>query len=217
MKILTWNCRGLGSSRTVHELTKLIRIFKPQILFLIETKRKNAEMDWLRVKWDYDNCMVVDSVGRAGGLAMLWNNQSQIEVLSYSKFHIDVKVNGELMDESWRFIGFYGHFQTHKRGETWDLLRALHDQMVLPWLCAGDFNEILSDNEKQGGASRPAKQIQDFQDVVRECGFYEMQFSGSKFTWTRGTGEGLIAERLDRSFVNDDFRDRFPFSFEQHI
>ena len=76
MNILTWNCRGLGSPRTVHKLIKLIRIFKPQILFLIETKRKNAEMDWLRVKCDYDNCMVVDSVGRVGGLAMLWNNQS---------------------------------------------------------------------------------------------------------------------------------------------
>ena len=65
----------------------------------------------------------------------------------YSKFHIDVKVNGETMEDSWRFTGFYGHFQTHKRGETWDLLRVLHDQMALPWLCVGDFNEILTGNE----------------------------------------------------------------------
>ena len=38
-----------------------------------------------------------------------------------------------------------------------------------------DFNEILADNEKQGGAPCPVRQIQVFHDVVREYGFSEMQ------------------------------------------
>ena len=89
--------------------------------------------------------------------------------------------------------------------------------MVLPWLCAGDFNEILIDNEKQGGAPGLVKQVQDFQDVVMECGLSEMHFSGSGFTWTRENGEGVIAERLDKGFINDGFWDRFSHSFEQYF
>ena len=75
MNIMTWNCQGLRSPRTVHELTKLIRKFKPHIIFLIETKRKKSEMEWLRYKWDFSNCLTMDCIGRGGGLAMLWSSE----------------------------------------------------------------------------------------------------------------------------------------------
>ena len=127
MNLLTWNCRWLGSPRTVHELTKVIRIFKPQIVFLIETKRKKTEMEWLLIKWEYDSCLVVDSVGKAGGPALLWKQELHVGVLSYSNSHIDAKVNGDTVGDSWRFTRFYGHFQTHKRVESWNLLRSLHE------------------------------------------------------------------------------------------
>jgi len=37
MKIISWNCRGLGSPRTVPSLKYLVRVYKPDILFLCET------------------------------------------------------------------------------------------------------------------------------------------------------------------------------------
>jgi len=37
MIILSWNCRGLGEPRTVPALCDLIRIHKPDIIFLSET------------------------------------------------------------------------------------------------------------------------------------------------------------------------------------
>lgn len=33
---------------------------------------------------------------------------------------------------------------------SWRLLRDLHAYIDLPWLCGGDFNEILFDEEKVG-------------------------------------------------------------------
>ena len=108
MKIMSWNCRGLGSSRTVHELTKLLRKYKPQILFLIETKRKRAELEGLRNKWSFDYCLSVDCIGRAGGLALFWCEQINIEVRSYFSSHIDVKIMGDRVEDNWRFTGFYG-------------------------------------------------------------------------------------------------------------
>ena len=32
--------------------------------------------------------------------------------------------------------------------ETWNLMRLLHQQVTLPWICIGNFNETLSMNEK---------------------------------------------------------------------
>lgn len=46
----------------------------------------------------------------------------------------------------------------------------------LPWLICGDFNEILNEEEQDGGATRPYNQIRQFKDIVDECGVKDMGF-----------------------------------------
>jgi exonuclease III len=43
MKIISWNCRGLGSKGKKEEVGKLIRVEKPSILLLHETKMRDLE------------------------------------------------------------------------------------------------------------------------------------------------------------------------------
>ena len=71
----------------------MVRKFNPLVLFLIETKKKSTEMEWLRARWHFDNCLAVDSVGRGGGLALLWMNEVRLEVKSFSVQHIDANVS----------------------------------------------------------------------------------------------------------------------------
>ncbi|OMO77956.1 hypothetical protein CCACVL1_14735 [Corchorus capsularis] len=61
------------------------------------------------------------------------------------------------LDGTWRFMSFYGHPETSRRSESWVLLKLLasRSSLPLPWMCAGDFNEILSNDEKIGGPLRP--------------------------------------------------------------
>ena len=73
---------------------------------------KRFKMEWLKHKWDYDNCLVVDYVGRAGGLALSWSAEVQVDVNSYSTFHINMKVSGNRIEDTWHFTRFYGHHQT---------------------------------------------------------------------------------------------------------
>jgi hypothetical protein len=40
----------------------------------------------------------------------------------------------------------------------------------------GDFNKLLSFEEKQGGAIRCHRKMQDFRDVMDECGFLDLGF-----------------------------------------
>ena len=46
MNCLSWNCRGIGNSRTVRALHSLVQQYNPNIVFLMETKigaKKNGE------------------------------------------------------------------------------------------------------------------------------------------------------------------------------
>ena len=70
-------------------------------------------------------------------------DEVEIEVRYFSKYHIDVLVEGKGTPNEWRFIGFYGKLETNKRHQSWDLLHTLKCQSTLPCFCARDFNEIL--------------------------------------------------------------------------
>ena len=76
---------------------------------------------------------------------------------------------------------FYGFSERSKRKQSWDLLRRLSTGSSLPWVCLGDFNDILSPDDKNGRVEHPAWLIRGFREVVSECGlsdlprrFYEM-------------------------------------------
>ena len=85
------------------------------------------------------------------------------------------------------------------------------------WLCAGDFNEIMCDDEKWGGYLRSVRQMEDFRSVTQDCNFQELLFSGSKFIWSMAKGEEMILERLDRGFANARWLSMYPNTCEQHL
>jgi hypothetical protein len=52
----------------------------------------------------------------------------------------------------------------------WDLLRTLKNHNPLSWLCTGDFNELVSRDEKWGRVVRPEPQMTKFRQVIDDCG-----------------------------------------------
>ncbi|GAV62396.1 hypothetical protein CFOL_v3_05920 [Cephalotus follicularis] len=107
-------------------------------------------MEDIRIKTGFKNCLGVDADRRQGGLALLWDEESDLIIKSYSKSHIDVEVTLKGRDGTGRLTGIYGQPKTHLRHETWSLLSNLSSQRNIPWLCMGDFNEILCCIEKDG-------------------------------------------------------------------
>ena len=108
---------------------------------------------------------------------------------TYSLNHIDTVVN-KGKEEEWRFTAFYGEFNTNNHHISLATLRRLNSKHSLPWLCVGDFNEIIRAHKKLGGRPKPSRQMEVFRDVLDKCGFQDLGFSGNKFTWCNGHGEG---------------------------
>ena len=82
----------------------------------------------------------------------------------------------------------------------------------------GDFNELLSMEEKQGGSVRSSRQMQDFRDAIDECGFLDLGFQGPPFTWCNNRLEsGTIWERLDRGLANIPWINKYPEARIHHL
>lgn len=125
-----------------------------------------------------------------------------VEVKSYSKHHIDIVVHTE-NGSYWRFIRIYGHPETRQKHHTWTLMKRLATLSSLPWLCFGDFNEILMPFEKLGGNVRDVRMMFEFREAMRECELVDLGWKGQPFTWSNQRyGPHLTEERLDRFLCN---------------
>ena len=141
---------------------------------------------------------------RGGGLALYWRNSIDLSIDTFSKNYIDAIIN-KGKEASWRFTGFYSDPVTHKCFESWNMLHQLNNRFSLPWLCAGDFNEIVQRSEKLRGSNKSQNQMQLFRDAIDKCGFIDPGFEGSPYTWQKHFADGhSIWERLDRGLATND-------------
>lgn len=70
-----------------------------------------------------------------------------LELWNFSKYHIDMEVKEE-EKETWRLTCWYGESNRSLWNKTWDMTRFLKADSELPWLCIGDFNEVLRREEQ---------------------------------------------------------------------
>jgi exonuclease III len=184
MNIISWNCRGLGNLRTVRELCRIVKQKTPKMVFLMETKLRKEKMDIIRCKLGFISMFVVDSAEKSGGLALFWDDGIVVDIKNYSQRHINGVVFGRGFEVPWNFTGFYGHPNASKRVEAWALLKYLAHMDSAPWVCIGDFNEILTLEEKWGGGGRPNSQMEAFRQTLENCGLSDLGYRGPKFTWS---------------------------------
>jgi len=90
--------------------------------------------------------------------------------------------------------------------------------MNIPWICGGDFNEIVRQEEKWGGALRDHNQMQLFQDMIDECSFMDLGYVDPRFTWAKHYVDGhSIRIRLDWCMATNSWFQKFPGTRAHHL
>ena len=118
----------------------------------------------------------------------------------------------------WRFTGFYGEPARARRRESWRLMHFLRNQANLPWLCVGDFNEILHVEEQMGGNDREEWCLDGFREAVQYCGFSNLGYRGLPYTWdNRREGLRNIKVRLYHGLADDAWLELFGESSITHV
>ncbi|XP_045831384.1 uncharacterized protein LOC123922735 [Trifolium pratense] len=225
MKIISWNCQGLGNPRTVRALKQLIAKNKPDIIFLMETKLHNISPNFknnFAVTYSIYSvdCIITEGNGKSGGLILLWNNCTcNIEIKDMNFNYIDMLVTNLSNSIQWRATGIYGYPQHQHKNLTCDLIKSLYNANYnSSWLLFGDLNLIISDTEKFRGNPIDNNITSLFRSTLTFCDLQDLGYKGDIFTWTnKQQNKHLIKARLDRFLANSAWKTSFPTHCNSHL
>lgn len=178
---------------------------------------KKNEVEQLKERFGCSNAFGVSSRGKDGGLCMYWREEVEVTIISFSQNHIcgDISYNGA---RAWRFVGVYGWPKEEDKHRTWSLLRYLCGEADVPVILGGDFNEIMSYEEKEGGSNRERREMVKFREVADDCNLKDLGYGGLWYTWERGTSvETRIRERLDRFLASHSWEIMFSNARVEHL
>jgi hypothetical protein len=100
----------------------------------------------------------------------------------------------ERPEKIWRLTGIYGEPRWEDKYKTWDKLQELNNNLDLPWVVIGNFNEILFSHEKEGGNPRPQPYMQNFREALMDCNLKTLDLWGpfhlEERTDERASGHG---------------------------
>ena len=188
----------------------LVRNKKPDFLFLMETLFTREKLESLKLKLGYANLFIVNKVGRSGGLALYSKSAYKVQVLKFGRNFIDVQVENAEVGK-WRYTEFYGFHEMSRRRDSWELLHSLSSISSLPWICIGDFNDLLHISEKQGRCEHPNWKLNGFQATVSDSGLVDLGMDDYQYTWERFRGTvDWVEERLDRALAFSAWISLFP-------
>lgn len=129
-----------------------------------------------------------------------------------------VKLNLTGSDPEWILGAVYASTSGAVRKDLWKLLSSTMGQ-GLPVCFIGDFNVILTESERKGGAPfRFNWKIKDFASFVSENGLFDIPSEGSPFTWQGGLpGGGRVMKKLDCCLVSVPWLDLYPQATLKHL
>ncbi|XP_057428231.1 uncharacterized protein LOC130721452 [Lotus japonicus] len=122
--------------------------------------------------------------------------------------------NGDVM----QIMAVYGFPEERFKARTWDLVRRAKPPHPMPWLCIGDFNDIISPADKLGGDVPDMGRLQVANQACNECDFHDVGFSGYRFTWSNmREAPNTVEERLDFALANSAWSCMWPVTKVRHL
>ncbi|RYQ90863.1 hypothetical protein Ahy_B09g096824 [Arachis hypogaea] len=179
---------------------------KPALVFLIETRAKEKSIMKLKKKLHFENTFCIEPRGLSGGLCLFWNNIYNVDVY----FWCDSYIKARIVDKkgnTWVCNFIYGNPNFGRRREQWKEITATNYNKVEPQLFIGDFNDVLTQEEKMGLHPKPHSQVREFRSFVDFNFLMDLDLKGGRFTWFSNPRNGFVTrERIDRALVNWEWR-----------
>ena len=198
MNALVWNCRGVGNSRIVRDLSTLVRAYNPKLVFLSETRQSEDQMRSLRWRLGLKGCLARRCVGRSGGIALFWEESLLVDLITISDKVIDVSVREEPNAPDWRATFVYGEPRVEDRHLMWEFLQRIKYRSDKPWAMMGDFNEAMWQFEHFSETRRGERQMVAFRDTLAACDLQDLGFTGLPWTYNnKQMGCRNVRVRLD--------------------
>jgi exonuclease III len=179
----------------------------PDILLMQETKcaGQTAE-DIIKRCWRNYESYQTDSKGASRGLAILWNPATVILDQGFSTpSTITVHYRAIGSDKEGMITNAYGPQNSRDKDLFLQSLAYLGSLAEgKRWIIGGDFNMILTLEEKRRGKKRLEKDSTKFQELIENLKLVDIENSNGTYTWTnKRSGHQQIACRLDRFLISE--------------
>ena len=211
MKYISWNCRGLGSRLKEDALRDLIRIHKPEILLLQETKMEEfAALQSKEKFWKKGTGIGSNSRGASGGIATFWGpSLYDIEAEERTIHWIFTKLIHKHSGRTVSLFNLYVPVMHMEKKECWNtLVSFLQVQNRENIIVAGDLNVTLAACEKKGGNPVRDPSREWVEDLISDWDLIDIKPRKGNFTWTnKRMGPGHVAARLYRFLVHSSYLD----------
>ena len=79
-------------------------------------------MENVKKRMKFDECFVVDAVGRLGGMALMWNSEVHILEICQTALTIEAHVIDPETQVDWWLIGIYASYQDIIRRNPWKVI-----------------------------------------------------------------------------------------------
>lgn len=215
MNIIAWNVRGAGKDRCASTIKDIKKAYAFDVFVVLEPRISGPRALSIAQSLCFSHYHIVDASGFFGGVWLLWNGNSvSLQVVAHSSQSITTIVT--LRNHRWLLIVVYANPCPGIREALWKYFDGLIEASNLPWLILGDFNDIVSVDEKCGGnLDQGGKRFVEWIDRNHLVG---LGFSGAKFTWcNKQNAEGIIWKRLDKGLCSIDWRLLFPDAHLLHL
>ncbi|KAK8677347.1 hypothetical protein V6N13_142891 [Hibiscus sabdariffa] len=152
MRVLSWNVRGLGSSVKRSAIHKVLRQQRIEMVFLVETKLEVVSEAVVKSLWwtDSYSFLVSASEGLSGSIIIIWEVGKFVVSVSYIDPNF-VLLRGTWCVEDWAcaMIAFYAPCGFMLQQDLWRKLVSMIGSLTEPICCGGDFNVVLSLDERR--------------------------------------------------------------------
>ncbi|XP_058766042.1 uncharacterized protein LOC131639577 [Vicia villosa] len=209
MNFYPYNIRGGGIPSKKKRISYLIQSNKVEVCFIQEIKissfNDSLACDFWGsrdVEWTASN-----SVGAAGGMVIFWRRGSLS--LNYSiigKGYVCINTNWEGL--AYNLVNVYAPCSMKERRLLWNsLVEKKRLRGKEEWCVGGDFNEVVSREERKGEVgSRFTKGMEEFRKFIEQMDLVDIPCVGGKFTWFKDNDKAMsIIDRflLSRKLIDD--------------
>ncbi|KAL4331762.1 hypothetical protein AHAS_Ahas13G0532500 [Arachis hypogaea] len=157
---------------------------------------------------------LTEARGHSGSIWCLWNSNFQkVDAILQNSQLIHLKVEHK-HSMPWLLTVIYGNPQRLIRKALWNNLKTLSNSINLPWSTIGNFNALLHDFKRRGGAGwNQHFAYMEFKSCIQEYDLIDLGYSSYPFTWKRGR----LMKRLDKDLCKIDWYVTFLNACIKHL
>ncbi|XP_019248742.1 PREDICTED: uncharacterized protein LOC109228008 [Nicotiana attenuata] len=203
MIISTWNIRGLNKPYKQKELRNFLQKNKVDILGCLETrvKEKKAKNILQKVAKDWRYCCNY-SKGENGRICILWRTSLAVKIVHIHEQFIECLVDDPMTSIQIMVTVVYARNKLQERAILWHDLQQIGGQTQIPWLISGDFNNLLTTDDRQGQLVT-ASEVQEFKQCISNMQLTPLRTKGCFFTWcNKQDAHARVYSKIDWAFGN---------------